>query len=209
MLGERFRRTMNAFAARYYFERFVEEYNLVTLQNALRALMAHIIYYEGESHASSIGMREIYHDFLEVLPVDIRDEFEQEELDDEESITLRADLIKYLKNLKKTDDDHVMVNGKSYKRDNKTLSVIKKLRGFACQLCGITILKRNGKFYIEAAHIKARSQSGRETPDNILILCPNHHKEFDHGTTEITLQNSDMVEFTMNGVSYSVSLVIE
>ena len=43
----------------------------------------------------------------------------------------------------------------------------------------------DGSFYIEAAHIKPKSQQGTETPDNILILCPNHHKEFDLGKREI------------------------
>jgi 5-methylcytosine-specific restriction protein A len=207
--GTQFRRTLNMFSMRYYFERFCIDYGAQTLFNALSALRAHILYIEDIKHASNPSMRDIFDEYVHHLPIEFQDEFEQDEIEDEVNTTSHANLIPYLKNLKKTDDDNVMLNNKSYKRDNKTLTVIKKLRGFSCQICNVTILKRNGKFYIEAAHIRPRSLNGRETPDNIIVLCPNHHKEFDHGETEIIFQDSNTVVFTLNGHQYTANLRVE
>jgi len=207
--GERFRRTLNAFSMRYFLDHFITDYGAQILSNALSALRAHILYIEGAKHSRNHSMRALFDEYVLRLPIGYQDEFEQDEIEEEENSTARTNLIAYLKNLQKTDDDHIMLNGKSYKRDNKTLWVIKKLRGFSCQICNVTILKRNGTFYIEAAHIKPRSRNGRETPDNIIVLCPNHHKEFDHGTTEIISQDLHEVTFTMNGHHYTANLRIE
>ncbi|MFD2719985.1 HNH endonuclease [Hymenobacter monticola] len=207
--GRRFRRTLNLFAMRYFLERFTIDYDSQTLFKALSALMQHISYIEDQTGGKHPGMRQVFSEFVTRLPQDFQDEFEQDDIEEDVKSTPREKLIAYLKNLKKTDDDHVMIDGKSYKRDNHTLAVIKQLRDFACQVCNTKILKRDGTFYIEAAHIKARSQFGRETPDNILLLCPNHHKEFDYGETEITFHDADKVVFMMNGKSYSVTLTIE
>lgn len=200
---------MSSAVLRYFLAHFLEDYGTRALYNALTSVRQHVLYIEHLRGGSSRSIRDLLHEFASHLPEELRDEFEQEEIEQKVKSTPREKLIAYLKNLKKTDDDHVMIDGKSYKRDNRTLAVIKELRDFACQVCGTKIQKRDGTFYIEAAHIKARSQFGRETPDNILLLCPNHHKEFDYGTTEITFQDSDTVDFTMNGKSYSVSLTIE
>jgi predicted HNH restriction endonuclease len=46
----------------------------------------------------------------------------------------------------------IKVDNKIYKRDNKAIALIKLLRDFKCQICGTTIVKKNGSRYIEAAH---------------------------------------------------------
>ncbi len=64
----------------------------------------------------------------------------------------------------------------------------------------------NGSFYIEAAHIKPKHKKGRETPDNILILCPNHHKEFDFGNLKIEKHAKDEIVFQLNSKRYNIDL---
>ena len=113
-----------------------------------------------------------------------------------------------LSNLKEVESETIYVNHKIYKRDNKTIVQLKILRDFKCQICGTQIRKRNGDFYIEAAHIKPKHKKGRETPDNILILCPNHHKEFDYGDRSVKHHSKDMIKFEMNGVNYEIDLNI-
>ena len=56
----------------------------------------------------------------------------------------------------------------------------KELLSLPCQVCGYTA-------HIELAHIKPLSSFEKETPlhivndpSNILVLCPNHHWEFDN-----------------------------
>jgi len=67
---------------------------------------------------------------------------------------------------------------------------------------------KNGLAYVEAAHIIPKSDKGTESPDNIILLCPNHHKEFDLGHLEIINHNHEHVDFIMNKIYYSVSLRI-
>lgn len=61
---------------------------------------------------------------------------------------------------------------------NKTWN--KNLRKLPCQVCGYTN-------HVELAHIKGVAQFNDDallsvvnSPDNILVLCPNHHWEFDN-----------------------------
>ena len=111
-------------------------------------------------------------------------------------------------NLKPTDPELIEIKSISYKRDNKTIAQLKILRDFKCQICGTAIKKKDGSYYVEAAHIKPKHQQGRETPDNIILLCPNHHKEFDFGDRIIHLQDTEKVIFTLNGQRHELKLLI-
>lgn len=135
------------------------------------------------------------------------DEKEQEELAKYYKKTrTKEEILEDLKNLQPTDSEEIFVNQKTYKRDNKTIAQIKILREFKCQMCGATIIKKDGSKYIEAAHIKAKHQKGRETLDNIILLCPNHHKEFDLGDRIIRSHDSNFIDIVLNGQQYKISL---
>lgn len=120
----------------------------------------------------------------------------------------KDEIIQDLKNLKPTEPEIIKFEGKTYKRDNKTIAELKVLRDFKCQICGKQILKKNGGFYVEASHITPKCKKGSEAPDNILILCPNHHKEFDLGNKEIITYNKEGIRFRLNAVEYHVDLSI-
>lgn len=66
---------------------------------------------------------------------------------------------------------------------------LKKKYGYKCQVmsCGFTFRMSNGGYYCEAAHINpiSRRKAGLDTSENILILCPNHHKMLDYGAMRI------------------------
>jgi len=130
------------------------------------------------------------------------------ELNKEEEVS-KEDIARELKNLKPKDPEIVTFAGKSYKRDNKTIAELKFLRDFKCQICGTTILKKDNSRYIEAAHITQKRNKGPETPDNILILCPNHYKEFDFGDMRIIEKNAEVIIFMLNGKKYEISLQLE
>lgn len=49
-------------------------------------------------------------------------------------------------------------------------------RGRECQLCGFSFTKTNGEPYAECHHIKELSDGGKDEPDNLVVVCPNHHK---------------------------------
>lgn len=137
------------------------------------------------------------------------DEDEQEELikEIEKNNFSKAEILEGLTNLKATDTKTVIINSKSFKRDNQTIAQIKFVRGFNCQICGYSVIKKDGGNYIEAAHIEPKYLKGMETLDNIILLCPNHHKEFDLGDRKIIKHTKTSVEFSLNGKSYFVELI--
>lgn len=136
-----------------------------------------------------------------------KDEKEQEELTKLFKKTkTKKEILADLEKTKETDSEEIVVNHKTYKRDNKTIAQIKILRDFKCQLCGTQIMKKDGSFYIEAAHIKAKHKKGCETLDNILLLCPNHHKEFDFGLLVIKKHMKTSIEIILNGRPYKLNL---
>lgn len=59
---------------------------------------------------------------------------------------------------------------------------VKELYDYRCQVCRIVLVAGNRR-YSEAAHIKpvGEPHNGSDTLNNVLCLCPNHHKLFDMG----------------------------
>ena len=80
-------------------------------------------------------------------------------------------------------------------RDTKITSELKRKYDYKCQICGERIIIYEGKkkrFYCEAHHLKPLAQihDGPDIKENIIILCPNHHIEFDYGV--IAINPSDL-----------------
>ncbi len=142
----------------------------------------------------------------------ITEELSKDEQDkiDEELQREDIDVIKKrLKTISNSKEVLIEVRGKIWKRNNYLIGSIKKIRGYKCQICGYTFKKKNGGFYVEGAHIiEKRTGKGEETPDNIIILCPNHHKEFDLGDKEIIKHTGKIVIFKMGNKKHKISLFI-
>lgn len=147
-------------------------------------------------------------DFIDNNQLISKDEAEQNLLDKLIKDN-RAEVVEELRNLTPQTPVTVTVKGKQYLRDNKTIAQLKYLRGYRCQFCGTAIRKKDNSFYIEAAHIVPKKHHGCEMPDNILILCPNHHKEFDFGNTRITEQSKEKIVLMLNGTTYTVDLSLK
>ena len=139
---------------------------------------------------------------------DVQRDQEQLELVKHEETRSREDIIKELKNLSPDTPTEYVHSGKVYARDNKTVAQLKIVRQHKCQICGIMIKKKDGSFYTEAAHIQSKREHGPETPSNLMILCPNHHKEFDLGDTKIIEHKTDYIAFKMNQREYAVQLTL-
>ena len=93
-----------------------------------------------------------------------------------------------------------------FERDNRMTALIKEYRGRKCQICNVNIREKNGGRFVEAAHIKPKKDGGDETLENILVLCPNHHAEFDKGDKEIIDWTKDRIIFRLNEILYNLSL---
>lgn len=210
--GELFTRTLSV----SYFDCFlgciVDDFGSEGLKIALDALSKHIEYSNNRGDAK-VKLKSVYLKYVNVLEVDNRgidkDEIEQSEIVRyyQKSKT-RSELINELRSSKEFDTERVSINHKTYTRNNKVVALIKLLRGFECQICGISIEKRDGSKYIEAAHIKPKHKGGAESAENIILLCPNHHKEFDLGNLHAVIFEEDRVRIELNGNSYILSLAI-
>ena len=87
--------------------------------------------------------------------------------------------------------DRALQIGYTYKRDPKVRAyVIKRAKG-CCEYCGKQGFQMaNGQHYIEAHHIIALSQQGPDTTQNVIALCPEHHREAHFGMNAEALEQA-------------------
>lgn len=211
--GEKFTRTLNVDLFDSFLQFIYEDYGIEKLKSSLLSLKMHIDYSKEKGDAK-VKLRVVYQKYLEFSESDqsslVKDEKEQNEISEYFKKTKsRNEIVQELKNTEDVGDDKITINQKSYRRNNKTIALIKILRNFECQICGLSILKKDGTKYIEAAHIIPKHKNGKENAANIILLCPNHHKEFDFGLCKITKHNMDEIHFELNGKKYNLSLVID
>jgi hypothetical protein len=76
---------------------------------------------------------------------------------------------------------------KRIKRNRKLVRELKRLYDGKCQVCEFTFEKSKGGHYCEAAHLRPISlrEADLDIRDNLVVLCPNHHKMLDYGAMSI------------------------
>ena len=160
------------------------------------------------THDNGADLTKLYRIFEQVSGEAYREWFdpEREKLDRAVSQESKAAITAAIEDLEASKSKLVKYRGMHLSRNVVLIAHIKALRGSRCQICSKVIRKRDGSSYAEAAHITPKSRGGSENRDNIMILCPNHHKEFDMGDTVVTKCTGRHVEFTMNGKRYRVRL---
>jgi len=109
--------------------------------------------------------------------------------DNEIHLLLGSDAFKkrIIADLKKIQEAPIVRKQKIHFRNKKIMDNLKKLYGYYCQFCGYNFSRIPTKkgFYIEASHIVPVSEQSKykgvdlNSPDNIVITCPNHHKMID------------------------------
>ncbi len=73
------------------------------------------------------------------------------------------------------------------KRNSQIVVDLKQKYNCECQVCGKSA-RINPTQFVEGAHLKplGHPHNGQDAVDNLLILCPNHHKLLDIGTWTIS-----------------------
>lgn len=92
--------------------------------------------------------------------------------------------------------------------DARFVKSYKEYCGYKCLFpgCNAKILKKNGSYYAEVAHILPVHKGGQSVLGNLLVLCPNHHKEFDLGKREILKQTTYRISGKLNGKAFDIQL---
>lgn len=155
--------------------------------------------YQGQELISDFQQIETFNNGLEQHEIEYGVETELDEID-------KKDIHDKIIDCEKDNSEEITINGKTYKRYNYLMVQIKIYRDYKCQFCSSTILKANGGYYIEACHIKAKAEGGKDSLDNILILCPNCHKLFDYGKRENEIHTYDKYSVILNGKTFEALL---
>ncbi len=78
-------------------------------------------------------------------------------------------------------------------RNQVIAAKLKALYDHQCMACGAKLLVGLSprRFYVEAAHIRplGKPHNGPDSPSNMIVLCPNHHLQFDRGLLTIRMRD--------------------
>ncbi len=93
-------------------------------------------------------------------------------------------------------------------RDSALVKAMKEEFNNKCQICGKSIALSNGKLYSEGHHLKplGSHHEGPDTRENIIILCPNHHVEFDYGSIAIDPNTNLIIHIDHNNKFHGKNL---
>ncbi|MBC6431445.1 hypothetical protein FM036_11770 [Nostoc sp. HG1] len=93
------------------------------------------------------------------------------------------------------------------KRYKKIIDELKDKYNNQCQFenCKFTFQKVNGSFYSEGHHLIQLSKKGSQKADNVVILCPNHHRMLHYANTEFgnILENNKRL-IKINGENFYI-----
>lgn len=79
-------------------------------------------------------------------------------------------------------------------RDTDLARKLKLMHKNKCQICSLT-LSVKGSTYSEAHHIipLGTPHNGPDTPENIIVVCPNCHVQLDYFCTELSPENLNII----------------
>lgn len=115
---------------------------------------------------------------------------------------LEKALKNYAENALEKTPEQVTKQVVTFKRNRQLVDDMKSKYQNKCQICDFTFRTASGKYYSEAAHIIpiSTASKGVDSPDNIWILCANHHRMLDTGAIK-ALSN---YEYEENGAKKSL-----
>lgn len=87
--------------------------------------------------------------------------------------------------------ERVSTTGSGYRRDDAVREFVLRRAAGVCEHCGTAGFELpNGTRYLEAHHVIALADEGPDTIDNVIALCPAHHREAHYGRSRVVLERS-------------------
>ncbi|BDG36477.1 HNH endonuclease [Saccharococcus caldoxylosilyticus] len=97
---------------------------------------------------------------------------------------------------------------KIIKRKQDIVTDLKELYDNTCQICGLKLEIGHRKYYSEVHHIQPLGlHKGPDITENMVVVCPNHHKMFDKGA--ITIDLSKKITIHANGYWLETPLILK
>lgn len=95
------------------------------------------------------------------------------------------------------------------RKDQTIVSLLKQVANYQCQFpdCASMVLTKTGQNYVEVAHVKPVNDGGQSILGNLIVLCPNHHKEFDYGDLQINEQTLSKLSGSLNGRQFAIDMI--
>jgi len=78
-------------------------------------------------------------------------------------------------------------------RDTVKTKKLKKIYQNKCQLCNYSFPEYVKSGYSEVHHVWPMADNGNDDFDNMLVLCPNHHTEFDYRIIQFDSKNNNQI----------------
>jgi hypothetical protein len=85
-------------------------------------------------------------------------------------------------------------------RDSNLVRKLKDLYDNRCQVCGYTFEYDKGKFYSEVHHYNPLEEDGPDDISNMIVVCSNHHAEFDYKMMAIDIDERSLINKKGNKV---------
>ena len=80
------------------------------------------------------------------------------------------------------DPEYIRRMSGTYERDARVRQLVLQRAKGRCEYCGESAFeKQNGEMFLETHHIISLSAQGRDQLNNVIALCPNHHREAHYG----------------------------
>ncbi len=173
--GTLYQRAMSVDSTEKYFEWIQRDYGEAGIRTAVRALRLHIPYFKQSSPSPMIGH------------VRVLKKYQVVEHGEPENRTALDDLLDRPEG--NTAPDRGKVTGYAYKRDQRVRNYVVQRANGKCEYCGQgAFILPDGSGYVEAHHIIALASDGCDTVDNVIGLCPNHHREAHYGVSAQALE---------------------
>jgi len=81
-------------------------------------------------------------------------------------------------------------------RDTKPVKDLKKLYQNKCQICNKTFEIKKNQFYSEVHHYHPLEDHGDDDKSNMIVVCPNHHTQFDYKIIAIDRDGASIIDNT-------------
>jgi len=90
-------------------------------------------------------------------------------------------------------------------RDARISTRLKALYGNKCQICRFTFPKKRGGLYSESHHLVPLGRKGADVISNIVILCPNCHKQLHYAEVKYGKKRNNKMSLKINNVRKSIN----